>query len=149
VSAPQVDYTLIEIEIGVGIKLVKLAPENRLVIMTLLQAIAEQDPRFVITNLVGEQKVKFCARTAAEAREFCASPEFTRLCALVRFNPERRHYPERAARALDDLRSQRSMQRWHARIGHDVPALNNNNKEEQYDELLFQTVSCSEEVCNW
>ena len=136
-SAPQVDYSLIEIEIGVGIRLVKLAPENRLVIMTLLQAIAEQDERNVITNTCGAQRARFCARVAAEAKEFCGSAEFMRLCALVRFNPERRHYPMLAARALDGLRSSKSMKQWHSKKGHNV------NTPEEQDALHFQTVSCS------
>jgi hypothetical protein len=111
--------------------------------MVLLQAISEQDPRFVVTNLVGEQKVRFCARTAAEARQFCNSPEFEKICKLIHFPTERRHHPERAARALDDLRSSRSMKQWHSKKGHNVEV-----PEEQDEELLFQTASSSAEVCN-
>ena len=144
----QADYDSVDLIPGDGFRLIKMPAEHRVWLMVLLQAISEQEPANVITNTCGAQKVKFCARTAAEAQEFCASPEFTRLCALVRFNPERRHYPALAARALDDLRSARSMQRWHARIGHDVPALNNNTGE-QHDELHFQTVSSSAEIRSW
>jgi len=144
----QADYDLIDYGPGNGIRLIPMPPEHRLVLMLLLQGVAEQDPRFVISNLVGEKKVSFCAGVSKEAREFCGSAEFMRLCKLIRFNPERRHHPECAARALDDLRSQRSMQLWHARVGHDV-RVQDNDKEEQHDEHHFQTASSSAEVCSW
>jgi hypothetical protein len=87
-------------------EIVQASPEARIVLAIVLQGISEQDPLNVTiphppagTPLptIGQMRV------AAEARNFCNSREYRRLCRLVRFDPERRSRPDLAKTALELL----------------------------------------------
>jgi hypothetical protein len=71
--------------------LIHASPEQRIIYAVLLQAIAEQEPT---GPTIGQQRI------AADARRFCQSSEYLRLCRLVHFDPERRTRPDLAKTAL-------------------------------------------------
>jgi hypothetical protein len=87
----------------------RMTVEQKLLLCTLLQALAERDPRFVVTEHHGERGRRDAARLSAEAREFCDSDDFLELCREVGISAAllRRGTPAQAYRALNLLQNER------------------------------------------
>jgi hypothetical protein len=79
--------------------------EQRMLLCVILQAIAEQDTRFVLTKDKSPKSMRLKARLAQEARHFVESEEYADMVAQIGLPPEllEKATPEQAWEALSVL----------------------------------------------
>jgi len=74
-------------------------------LMVVLQAVAEQDPKFVMSDAHRQYRQKRRERAAREAKTYLGSPDFEYVCELAGIDPSfaRSLTPEKANDALNTL----------------------------------------------